>query len=109
MAPYGYPVHKKTNGMSLAGMILGIVSICLFWLSIFDIPVAITGLVLSLIGRAQIKKKPHELTGNGLALTGIITSILAIVLIIIVLIIAVNLVAEHQAFCRAHPFDTKCT
>lgn len=72
------PSDKK--GMAIASMILGIVSVCIccFWyIAIFT---AIIGLVLGIV---SMKKNEG---GRGMAIAGIITSIVAIAAIIFVII-----------------------
>lgn len=74
-------MEKKTNVMGLVGMILGFISILLFfingWVGLF---LAIGGLVLSIIGQ----KQPE---GKGMAIAGMVCSIVTIVLWLIVIII----------------------
>lgn len=82
--------------MVVAGFILGIVSIVLSffgtWLSIAALPLAIVGLILSVMGK---KKNP-----SGLATAGVVIGIIAVVLTAIFFftcglctIIAINAVA----------------
>ena len=64
-------VQTKTNGLNIAALVLGIVSIVLWCLWYISIPCAIIALVFGIIG---IKKQ-----GKGFALTGIITGALVLV------------------------------
>lgn len=74
-------MEKKTNVMGLVGMILGIISILLFfingWVGLF---LAIGGLVLSIIGQ----KQPE---GKGMAIAGMVCSIVTIALWFIVILV----------------------
>lgn len=80
---YGYqtpqPETPKTakDTMALVGMILGIVSLALCCLNLLMLPVAIAGLVLSIIGIKSVKRK-------GMSIAGIICSALAFLLCIII-------------------------
>lgn len=65
---------KKTNGLALAGMIVGICSMLIDPVGL----VAITGLVLSIVGMVQVKSNNQN--GKGFALTGIILSSIEFVL-----------------------------
>lgn len=56
----------------MAGMILGIIGICLFWEPFFSLPLAIVGIVLSALGRRSVTRK-------GMATAGLVLSILTIV------------------------------
>lgn len=72
-APYGAgpqytdPSNART-GMSVTGMVLGIVSIVTAWLIAVGLLAGIGGLIFSVIGRKQ------EPAGRGMALAGLITS-----------------------------------
>ncbi|MBQ8513893.1 MAG: DUF4190 domain-containing protein [Ruminococcus sp.] len=63
--------NNGKDSLALVGMIIGIVSILLFCLNWIDIPIAITGLVLSIIGLKSVNKK-------GMAVAGIICSVLGL-------------------------------
>ena len=79
--------NNKTTGISIAGLVLGIISLLcgclafavsgLVWLGLIC---GIVGIILSVIGR----KKDH----SGAALGGLITSIIGLVICVISLIIA---------------------
>jgi hypothetical protein len=67
----------KTNSYAQAGMICGILSVvcccCGF-------PFGVLGLVFSLIGLSQIKANPHMYGGRGMAIAGLILSIVSLML-----------------------------
>ena len=65
--------------LAIVGMIVGIVSIVLSCLNFIDIPIAIAGLVLSIIGVGSSKK--------GCAIAGIVCSAVGLVLSVIILIL----------------------
>lgn len=68
---------KGKRGMSIAGMVLGIVAVVLFWLAGVSLLLAIIGLVLSIIG---LRKEPG---GSGMAIAGIVLNLVAFVLVIV--------------------------
>ncbi len=72
--PYGQFAGPKTSGLAIAGLICSIAG-----LFFCGVP-SIVGLVLSIVGRSQIKKSNGMLKGLGLATAGIIVGIVAIVL-----------------------------
>ncbi len=61
------------GGMAIAGLVLGIVSLILFWTIYLGIPLSIVGIVLSALGR----RSPQRRT---MATVGLVLSIVAIVL-----------------------------
>ena len=64
--------ENKVNGLAIASMVLGIISLVLWCISIISIPCAIIALVFGIL---SIKKK-----GKGMAIAGIATSSAAIVI-----------------------------
>ena len=79
---YNQPPQQGGQGMAIAGMVLGIVSLvccCLGWIAAV---MAITSLVLSII--TLVQHKP----GKGMAICGIVCAAISLVLIIILYAIA---------------------
>ncbi|MFO0863335.1 MAG: hypothetical protein U0744_01510 [Gemmataceae bacterium] len=73
-----------SNGLAIAGMVLGIVGVVLVWIpcigQILAIVLGIVGAALSGIGLAQANKSG---SGKGMALTGLILSILAMLVAVL--------------------------
>ena len=72
---------QTTNPMAITGMITGIISLfslccCIGW------PFIVLGIVFSCIGLSQIKANPHQ-QGKGMAIAGLVCSIVGIVLVIL--------------------------
>ena len=69
------------KGKAIAGFVLGIVAIVLSflsgWFSIIALPVAIVGLVLSIVGGKQLKAAGEP---AGIATAGLVIGIIAVVL-----------------------------
>ena len=79
--PYYYqppvpPASNSGRGLGIAGMILGILSILLFFIPIFDVVMAFTGLCLSIPGLVMAKKANAPL---GFALAGLICSVAGLI------------------------------
>jgi hypothetical protein len=81
------------NGVAVAGMVLGIVTLVLSWLWFISIPAGIVGLILSIIGKAKAKKVGK---GNGMALTGLILSTIGIIIAVIVVIVGIIAIGHFQ-------------
>ena len=79
-------VPNPGKGLSIAGMILGIVGLALFCLWYLAIPCAIVGLILSILGK---KKSKAANAPTGMATAGIILSIIALALDLVFAIIAI--------------------
>ncbi|MBM3831915.1 MAG: DUF4190 domain-containing protein [Verrucomicrobia bacterium] len=71
---------RKTNGLALTGTILGF-----FGLFCCTPVMAPLGLIFSCIGLYQIKRNPERYSGTGLAVTGIVTSIIGLIIFAILL------------------------
>ncbi|MEE1061454.1 MAG: DUF4190 domain-containing protein [Ruminococcus sp.] len=74
-APY-VQGESKGNGLGIASLVLGIVSIVTFCLCCVSLPLSITGLILGII--SKVKKKEN----NGIAIAGIIVSAVALVAVL---------------------------
>ena len=77
-APMSFAPKPATNPMALTGMILGICSLT-FGLLCCGTLMAIAGIVFSAVGLSQISKNPGQ-GGKGMAIAGLITSILGLII-----------------------------
>jgi len=75
------PQATKTNGLAIASLVLGIVSIPLLLLNGCGVLFGIGALITGFIARSQIKRSAGAQTGDGLALAGIILGVIVGVLI----------------------------
>lgn len=80
--PY-QPAAKDQSGLAVASLVVGLVSMTAWLLPICGLPLSITGLVLGILARDSTKK--------GMAITGVVLSIVALVLSIINSVIEVYL------------------
>jgi hypothetical protein len=79
----------RTNGLATTGLILGILSVAtvLPCCCCYGMPFNILGLIFSIIGLIQINTNPERYTGRGMAITGIVLSIISILIAAMWLII----------------------
>lgn len=84
--PGWVPVQQGSNGMATAGMVLGIVSLVLFWTSVIDIPIVILGITFSAIG---LKRAKLGAGARGMAMAGLICSLIAAVVVAVLLAVIV--------------------
>jgi hypothetical protein len=75
----------RTNGLAVAGFIIGLLALVFGWSCCAPL-FATLGIVLSCVGISQINKNPTEQTGKGLAVAGLVLSILGIVLYLVIAI-----------------------
>jgi hypothetical protein len=75
---------RKTNSYAMAGMIFGILAIFCCCKFLFGA----LGIIFSLVGLSQINRHPEFYEGRGLAIAGLILSILSLLLAVVLIIIA---------------------
>ena len=79
------PMQPQTNGMAVASMVMGILSLlCIY--PICGLPFNILGIIFGGVGIGQIKKNPL-LQGKGMAVAGLVMSILSAGVILLLLIL----------------------
>ncbi len=77
--PYhGYPQPTAGNGKAIAALVLGILSIVLCWLLIFDAVFVILGLIFGLIALGE--SRSGRTGGRGLAVAGLVCTIVGALL-----------------------------
>ncbi len=82
--PVSGPV-RKTNSHAMAGMIFGILAVLCCCKFLFGA----LGIIFSLIGLAQINRQPEFYEGRGLAIAGLVLSILSLLFAMVLIVIAV--------------------
>lgn len=92
---YRQPSAKK-QGMAVASMVLGIITILIFWIPVvgfLGLVTALLAIVLGAIANSQANKKPEEFGGKGMAITGLVLGIVAIALMLLFWLIIASIVA----------------
>jgi len=84
ISPPSYRPVLKTNSYAMAGMIFGILA----FLCCFKFLFCPLGIIFSLIGLSQINRHPDLYEGRGLAITGLVLSILSLLLVVLFILIA---------------------
>ncbi|NUP46729.1 MAG: DUF4190 domain-containing protein, partial [Catenulispora sp.] len=74
---YGPPMMvQRTNGNAVAGMVLGIISLVLFWAWFLGPVLAVLGIIFSGVGISQCGRQNQE--GKGMAVAGLVCSLISI-------------------------------
>ena len=84
VSPHQLPT-QGTNGMAIAGMVMGILSILVTY-PCLGLPFNILGTIFSYVALGQIKTNPQQ-DGHGMAVAGMVCSLISIGLAVILLII----------------------
>lgn len=77
----------KTDGLAVAGMVLGICGFIFGWL--YLIP-CIVGLVLSGVALHRINQQPERRSGKGMAITGLTCSIISLAIYGLIFLAAIG-------------------
>ncbi|WP_375504091.1 DUF4190 domain-containing protein [uncultured Jatrophihabitans sp.] len=92
-APYGQGLQPgqsgQSNGKAVAALVLGIVSIVLFWTTILDAIFVILALIFGFLGLSDAGRRGGR--GRGQALAGLICAAVGAVLAIVFIVVVVHL------------------
>lgn len=83
----------KKNGMATAALVLGIVSVALFFMPYIAIVCGIIAIILAISAKNKIKADPELAHTSGAATGGLITGIIGTVIAAIMIIIVVMMVS----------------
>lgn len=86
---YGYaqPPARGTSGMAIAGLVLGILALVLFFLNFIDIPFIVLGVVFSALG---IRAANRGSRGKGMARAGLVCAIVGLIAAAVFFVIVYN-------------------
>ena len=87
-APLPTLAPRRTNAMAVVGMVMGILSIMLVCCC-HGLPFNLLGIIFSVVALSQIKQDPVNQQGKGMAIAGLILSLLSVLLSIILLLLGV--------------------
>ena len=68
----------RTNSMAFMGMVMGVLSITCGMCCCYGVPFNVLGIIFSLVALAQIRNDPQSQQGRGLAIAGLVLSLLSI-------------------------------
>jgi Domain of unknown function (DUF4190) len=95
--PPAGPPPKQGAGLAIASMVLGIIALLLSWIPIINnvaAIIAVVGLGLGIPALIRARRGTHN--GSGMAITGLVTSVLAIVLVILTQMLFVKAIDEVE-------------
>jgi hypothetical protein len=82
----------RTSGMSVAGMVLGILTLVGFWVPIGSVILGVIAVALSGAGMAQTGKPGYS--GRGMAITGLVCGIIGLIPSVIFMIAFIGATAN---------------
>jgi len=84
--PAGTPI-RQNNFFAVTGLVLAMLSLCCCCCCPYGLPLNAIALILSIIGLVQIRSHPEIYHGQGVAITGIVASLLSILLSLVLLVV----------------------
>lgn len=94
--PYRQPAAKK-QGMAVASMVLGIITILIFWIPVvgwfMGFVMGLLAIILGAVANSQANKRPDEYGGKGMAMTGLVLGIVALALMLLFWVIVGSIIA----------------
>lgn len=82
-------VVNESKGLSIASMVLGIVSVVMLCVYYISIPSAILAIIFAIIGRKK--------GGKGMATAGLVLGIIALVIDIVIVVMAIGIVGTAMS------------
>lgn len=98
-----------TNGMATAALVLGIVGLCLFWITGLGAILGILAIIFGVIGMNKAKQLPGQfLIGRAKAglITGIVATVASIAFVVVTVAVFVDAVEDLQI--NSDPSDGEC-
>jgi hypothetical protein len=71
-------VYPKTNSMAVAGLTMGVIGVTIGWICCGPL-FSVLGIIFSSIGLSQINREPTRQAGRGVAIGGLVLSILSLI------------------------------
>jgi hypothetical protein len=89
-----------TNSMAVAGLVFGLIGLTGGWMCCGGPLFSVLGIVFSSVGLSQIKRNPTQETGRGVAITGLVLSILGVVAALVLGIVfgTLGILGHHPMF-----------
>lgn len=86
-APVIVIAGRRNNGFAVTGLVLGIFSITFGFCCCNGIPFNFLGLVFSIIALSQISREPQRYGGKGIAIAGLVLSLLSLLLALLLMLL----------------------
>lgn len=99
--PGGAPQQPQGNGMAVAGLVLGIISIVLFFLSWIDAIIGILAIIFGAIGMSKANKIGGK--GKGMAMAGLICGVIGVIISIAITVWALKQFNRRGRFGEIAP------
>jgi hypothetical protein len=81
--PISITPTARTNSLALMSLFMGILALTCGMCCCYGMPFNLLGIVFSLVALAQIRNDPRSQTGSGLAIAGLVLSLLSLLLAVL--------------------------
>lgn len=89
------PEQNQGNGMAVAGLVLGIIGVVLFFIPFLCQILALLGIIFGALGMGKAKKVGGK--GNGMAITGLVLGVLGMLFGIAFIFYAIGEARHHRS------------
>ncbi len=72
---YGFPPPRRTDGMALAAMVVGVASLFWLWATILVPAVAVA---LGVVGLSRVRRSSYRLAGQSMAIVGVVLGVVGV-------------------------------
>lgn len=100
--------QKKTAGIAITSLVLGILGLLTIWFCGIGALFAIPAVICGHIGYSRIRKSAGSLTGDGVALAGLITGYLGIGLLVTVVPLMAAIAIPSFVNARSKSMEMSC-
>jgi hypothetical protein len=111
--PFGAaPMHRhdrpaRGNGLAIAAMSCGLVALLFAWMPILVVVGVVLG-VLGVVFGVRARRRPRTVgSGEGMALTGLLSGIVALALSVVGVVFTVSFVREFVDFMEPGPYEAR--
>lgn len=100
--------QKKTAGIAITSLVLGIIGLLTIWLCGLGMLCAIPAVICGHIGYSRVRKSGGALAGDGMALAGLILGYICIGLLVLLIPMQLAIALPAFASARSKAQETTC-
>ncbi|MCI1984487.1 MAG: DUF4190 domain-containing protein [Bifidobacteriaceae bacterium] len=90
----GAPEIITRSPLAIAGLVIGIAALAMFWTPVLNFIISAVGIGVSIAGIVDASPRKQK-TGRGMAIVGLVLSILGVIAAIVMTVLAMNVVVAN--------------
>lgn len=88
---YGYPPRNQANGVAIAALVTGLISMCCCFCPYVSLPCAIAGIIMAILSRKNGGM-------NAMSIIGLITSIIGLIIAALIIMYAIYVMSHPELY-----------